>query len=142
MGRYVKNSRIQKADQYAVKLPDGPTTLRPTDPVIGQFRFNTTTNETEVYYNNTWNTFTMQGNVTVVKDTFTGDGSTLVFGPMTYSYTAGEEVLTVVFIENIHQNPNVSYTFNGTTSVTFTSAPPNGHNIIVLHRFASTDYTG
>lgn len=141
MGRYIKNSRIQNADQYVVKLPDGPTTLRPIEAVDGQIRFNTTTNETEVYYNNTWNTFTMQGDVTIVKDTFTGDGSSVIFAPLEFAYEAGEEAQVIVFVENVHQNPGVAYTFNGSKHITFTSAPPNGHTIIVLHRYGSNDYT-
>ena len=142
MGRFIKNANIRGADQYVVRIPYGESTVRPVNPNDGQTRFNTTTGILEVYYNNSWQNFTMVGNTTVVKDTFTGDGSSIVFGAMSYAYSSGEETQPVVFVDNVHQNPNVAYTFNSSFAITFTSPPPSGKTIIVLHNYASTDYTG
>jgi len=142
MGRFIKNANIRGADQYVVRIPYGESTVRPVNPNDGQTRFNTTTGILEVYYNNSWQNFTMVGNTTVVKDTFTGDGSSIVFGAMSYAYSSGEETQPVVFVDNVHQNPNVAYTFDSSFAITFTSPPPSGKTIIVLHNYASTDYTG
>lgn len=141
MGRHLKNTKI-KVGEYTVRLPFGSTTQRPASPVVGQMRYNTTTNAVEIYINGNWRQNTVVGPVTIVKDSFSGDGSTTVFGAMSYSYTASQEAQVLVFIDNVHQNPGVAYTFNGTTNITFTSPPPNGKTIIVLHNYSSTEYIG
>jgi hypothetical protein len=43
-----------------------------------------------------------------------------------------------VFIGGVFQNPGVNYTFGGTTTATFTSPPPFGQAVVILHNFAST----
>ena len=135
MGRHLKNDRIRTAGSGAV-MPFGPTSLRPLTPISGDFRFNTDTNLVEVYYSGVWNTLTREGPVDITKDTFTGDGSTVAF-TMTKSYSAGQETRIIAVVGNIFQNPGVAYTVSGTT-ITFTSAPPFGQTVIVLHGFAST----
>jgi len=135
MGRHLKNDRIRTAGSGAV-MPFGPTSLRPLTPISGDFRFNTDTNLVEVYYSAQWNTLTREGPVNVTKDTFTGDGATTAF-TMTKSYSAGQETRIIVVVGNIFQNPGVAYQVSGTT-ITFTSAPPFGQTVIVLHGYAST----
>ena len=135
MGRHLKNDRIRTAGSGAV-MPFGPTSLRPLTPISGDFRFNTDTNLVEVYYSAQWNTLTREGPVDITKDTFTGDGFTTTF-TMTKSYSPGQETRIIVVVGNIFQNPGVAYTVSGTT-ITFTSAPPFGQTVIVLHGFAST----
>jgi hypothetical protein len=105
-------------------------------PISGDFRFNTDTNLVEVYYSGIWNSLTREGPVDVTKDTFTGDSSTNNF-TLSVSYTAGQEARMIVVIGNVFQNPGVAYTVSGTT-ITFTSPPPFGQTIIVLHGYAST----
>ena len=73
-------------------------------------------------------------NVTITKDSFVGDGSTAVF---TMSITPDNENAIIVFVGNVHQNPGVAYTVSG-ADITFTSAPPDTHTIVVLHGFNST----
>jgi hypothetical protein len=139
MGRHLKNDRIRTAGSGAV-MPFGPTSLRPLTPVSGDFRFNTDTNLVEVYYSSQWNTLTREGLVTITKDTFTGDGATTTF-TMTKSYLPGQETQIIAVVGNIFQNPGVAFTFAGpgsTTQIEFTSAPPFGQTVIVLHGFAST----
>ena len=135
MGRHLKNDRIRTAGSGTV-MPFGPTSLRPLTPISGDFRFNTDTNLVEVYYSAQWNTLTREGPVDITKDTFTGDGFTTTF-TMTKSYSPGQETRIIVVVGNIFQNPGVAYTVSGTT-ITFTSAPPFGQTVIVLHGFAST----
>jgi len=135
MGRHLKNDRIRTAGSGAV-MPFGPTSLRPLTPVSGDFRFNTDTNLVEVYYSGGWNTLTREGPVDVIKDTFTGDNSTTTF-TMSKSYPVGQDTRIIAVVGNIFQNPGVAYQVSGTT-ITFTSAPPFGQTVIVLHGYAST----
>ena len=142
MGRFLKNTEIRQADQYSARVPFGETETRPTSSVTGQFRYNTTLDVLEVYANNAWQFFSMVGQVEIIKDVFVGDNSTVAFSPMSYTYDFGEEAQVMVFIGSVYQNPGASYTFNGTTTITFSEAPPWNHSIVVLHNFASTNYAG
>jgi hypothetical protein len=72
---------------------------------------------------------------TVEKDTFYGDGVKRVFGFMKYSYDSGDELLILVFVGNVFQNPGVAYYVDG-QSIEFTSPPPDGHPIVILHGLA------
>ncbi len=135
MGRFLKNEKIRTAG-YGVVMPYGPTSLRPSAPIPGDFRFNTDTNKMEIYYSGLWNSVTREGPVNITKDTFTGDSSQTNF-TMSVSYSAGQETRIIVVIGNVFQNPGVAYTVSGTT-ITFTSPPPFGQTIIVLHGYAST----
>ena len=64
-----------------------------------------------------------------VKDTFSGDGSTVAF---TLSLPTTTNNVRVV-VENVIQDPTVAYSVSGTT-LTFTSAPPSGtNNIYAVH---------
>jgi len=134
--RSLKNP-VLRTFGYATVMPYGSTALRPTTPVDGEFRFNTETNKMEVYYSSVWNSISKIGQVTITKDTFTGDSSQSLF-TMTKSYSAGEEPKIIVVVGNVFQNPGVAFTVSGTT-LTFTSPPPFGQTVIVLHGFASTD---
>lgn len=139
MGRHLKNDRIKTAG-YAAVLPFGPTSLRPTTPVPGEVRFNTDTNLVEVYYSGQWNTLTREGPVTITKDTFTGDNFSTQF-TMTKNYSPGDETKVIAVVGNIFQNPGVAFNFPGpgsSSQIVFTSAPPFGQTVIVLHGFAST----
>lgn len=136
MGRFLKNPKIPTAG-YGAVLPYGGTALRPSTPVDGDIRFNKDTNLVEVYYSSTWNSISKVGQVTITKDTFTGDSSTTNF-TMTKSYAAGNETKIIAVVGNVFQNPGVAFTVSGFT-ISFTSPPPFGQTIIVLHGFASTD---
>ena len=70
-----------------------------------------------------------------VKDTFSGDGSTVAF---TLSQTSAANEVEV-FVGNVQQEPTIAYSISGTT-LTFTEAPPTGtNNIYVLHRSRTRD---
>ena len=70
-----------------------------------------------------------------VKDTFSGDDSTVAFTLSQTSATNDVEVL----VGNVQQEPTIAYSISGST-LTFTEAPPTGtNNIYVLHRGRTRD---
>ena len=133
MAYFLKNRRLDSAGSTVV-VPSGPTAHRPGDPVNGSIRYNTDTSRFEIYYN-AWKDIAIIGKVNIVKDTFTGDGSTTVY---TMSLSPVSEENIKVFVGNIHQNPGIAYTVSS-TSLTFSSIPPQGQTIEVYHNFDSTD---
>jgi hypothetical protein len=139
MGRHLKNDRLRTAG-FGTVMPTGSTSLRPYAPVDGEFRFNTDNNLVEVYYSNQWNTLTREGPVVITKDTFTGTSLQTQF-TMSKSYAVEANNLqnnkVIVVVGNVFQNPTVAYGVSGSI-LTFTSAPPFGQTIIVLHGYAST----
>lgn len=139
MARYLKNLEINSSS-YSVRLPNGSTALRSQSPVDGQIRYNSDIGEIEAYYGGIWNTFAREGEVVVVKDQFLGTGALSTF-TMSYSYASGREAQALIFVGGVFQNPAVAYTFNGTTTVSFTSPPPLGQQVVVLHNLPSTATT-
>ena len=137
MGRMLKNT-VFKTGSYALGVPTGITAVRPDAPVTGQTRWNTSTTQLEFYDGSAWKNVATQGNVTIVKDSFTGDNTNSVFGPMSYSYNAGQEAQVIAVVNNVLQNPGVGFEFFGNTSIKFTSVPTTSAPIYILHNFAST----
>jgi len=64
-------------------------------------------------------------------DNFTGDGADTTF---TMSQAVSDEDAIIVSISGLVQDGGVDYTVDGTTTLTFTSAPPNTAKILVFHR--------
>ena len=133
IGRLLKNDTIETASS-AITVPTGTAGERPTTPENGQLRYNTSDNVMEMYVNSAWVTVAKVGLVSIVKDTFTGDGSTTAY---TASQSIANDQDVIVHVGNVHQNPGVAYTVSGTT-ITFTSPPPDTHTIIVQHGYNST----
>lgn len=134
MGRSVKYPKID-ATPAGVLIPTGTTAQRPGTPLNGTLRYNTDTSKFELFQNSSWINPTSRGKVTIAKDTFTGDGSTLAY---TLSQTPASETGIQVFVGNVHQNPGASYTVS-TNTLQF-SLPPNiAQTIEVYHGFDSTD---
>ena len=133
MGYFLKN-RALESEGCAITVPLGSTALRPAAPIDGQMRFNTDTTRFEIYYG-AWKDVAILGNVTITKDTFTGDGSTIVY---TMSKVAASDEAIQVYVGNVHQNPGTAYTTSSST-LTFNAIPPNNQTIEVYHGFASTD---
>lgn len=136
MGRYLKNKELKSAS-YSIRMPIGSNAVGPNSPVTGLFRYNQDVENPEVFLKNTWRRILISTDriIDPSKDTFYGDGITTDFGPMRYSYYLGEEVLILVFVGNVFQNPGVAYIIFDTT-ISFTSPPPAGHPIVILHGFA------
>lgn len=147
MGRFVSNREL-KSQSYSIRLPQATSSFPYGNPsVSGEIRYNTTNNQIEYWDGSAWQIIAKVGNSTIVKDSqgaaspgsnlVAADGSRTTF-TMSQSYTSGQEAQVLVYVGNIFQNPGVAYTFNGTTTITFTSPPPLGQTIIILHNFAST----
>lgn len=137
MGRMLKNTEF-KTGSYALGVPVGSSSVGPDSPVTGQTRWNTTTTALEFYNGSNWKQVAYQGNVTIVKDSFTGDNTNQMFGPMSYSYDPGEEAQVIAVVNNVIQNPGVGFEFFGNTSIRFTSTPTSSAPIYILHNYPST----
>ena len=131
MGYYVKNRRLQSGSSGVV-LPAGGAAVRPLAPAFGLIRFNTDTAKIEFFNGISYVTLAATGPVDYTVDSFTGDGSTLVF---TMSVEESLATQIIVFVGSIYQEPGTAYTVNplGGFDITFTSAPPQGEPISVIH---------
>ena len=134
MGRFVKNFSIAEG-HTSIGLPSGPTASQPADANAGSLRYNTTLNSFEFYNGTSWVQVTgaVGGKHTITRDSFTLDGSTLAYTPLSYEPSADQNVL--VYIDGIFQNDS-QYNISGTT-ITLTSIleADNGKTLTVLHGF-------
>lgn len=133
MGRFLKNTELQ-AGSNAIRVPVGNTSTRPEIPVNGQIRFNTDSARFEIYYN-AWKDIAILGTVPISKDSFTGDGVSVTF---TLTQTPSTTKTILVFVGNVHQNPDDAFTLAG-NQITFYNAPPSGQTVVIFHNYASTD---
>ena len=86
---------------------------------------------------------TAKGKATITVDSYTGDGTSTVFGSGTssddssveksLSFTPSADQNVLVFIDGVFQ-PDTSYTVSG-TQITFGSAPGGGTVIKIIHGF-------
>lgn len=104
--------------------------MRPAAPVFGQFRFNTDLGLLEFFNGTVFLPLSSAGSISYTVDGFTGDGSTTVF-TMSEVESAADQI--IVFVGSIYQIPVTNYTVDGSFDITFTSAPPNGVPINVIH---------
>jgi hypothetical protein len=137
MGHMLKNTVVRTGSR-SLGIPQAATTSRPNPAVAGQTQWSTTNSRLEYYNGTSWQGIAHEGNVTITKNTFTTDGTNTNYGPMSYSYTAGQEAQVLVFLATVYQNPGVNYTFLGNTTIKFTSTPTTGQTVLVLHNYAST----
>lgn len=129
MGNWVKN-RLLESGSTSVVVPAGSTAQRPTAPVFGQFRFNTDSANLEFFNGIMFVPLSAAGSISYIVDSFTGDGSTTVF---TMSEVESLATQIIVFVGSIYQDPTTAYTVDGGFDITFTSAPPDGEPISVIH---------
>ena len=115
----------------AFYVPSGTTGNRPTG-VAGAFRYNTTTGAFEGYTDQ-WGDIGGSGATNVSLNEFTGNGSTTAF---TLSADPSTENNTQVYIDGVYQEKG-TYAVSGTT-LTFSTAPPNGTSIEVMAFTASS----
>lgn len=118
-------------------VPSGDSADRPAAPVFGSFRFNTELGTLEFFNGTVFKSVGIAGEVDIVVDSFVGDGSTLTF-TMTVEATDAEQI--IVFVGSIYQQPTATYSITGISNIdiTFTSAPPEGEPINIVHNLAST----
>ncbi len=123
-----------------MQLPLGSSSVGPDVPQDGQIRFNTSNNKVELFFNGVFNQVAKIGSVSINVDEFTGDAIQTVF---TMTQTQADANSILVQIGGVYQQPNINYTVNGTTSITFTSPPPapgvNPNKIVVVHNLNSTN---
>jgi hypothetical protein len=121
---------FEVASTDSMLLPKGTTADRPGTPVAGMFRFNTTTNQQEIYNGTEWSAGT---EFTVIdSETFNGDGSTVAF-------TLADAQTTdscIVSINGVVQLPTTAYGVSSTT-LTFTEAPLSG-DVIEVRKLTTT----
>lgn len=139
MGRYLKNTQLL-GGSYAIQLPIGSNSIGPDSPIDGQFRFNSSTSKIEFFLDGSWKQVAKIGSVPITVDEFTGDAILTTF---TMSKVESDANSILVQIGGVYQQPNVNYTVNGTTTITFLSPPPapgiNPNKIVVVHDLNSTN---
>lgn len=118
---------IQLDGTESLGVPSGTTAQRPSVPAAGMFRYNTTDGKFEGYTTE-WGEIGGGELSNIYIDTFTGDGSTVAF---TASQSIDTENNTQIYIDGVYQ-AKANYSTSGTT-VTFTTAPPNGTAIEMIH---------
>jgi len=124
-------------------VPKGTTAERPTAQE-GVIRYNTDTSKYEVSQDgSTWTALrTEQSAREVFKEQFTGDGSTVTFGPVGWGSsapTAAENL--IVYIDGVMQEPDQNYTADGSTaSITITEgdAPHAGARVVIINGLAES----
>lgn len=140
MGRYIKNTQLHTGS-YSIRMPYAPAAVGPNAPVDGLVKYNSTINKMQYYSQGAWRNFALEGRVDLLKDTYTGDGTTRAFGPLSVTYSAsGDELYILVFIGNVFQNPGVAYQLINDT-VTFTGPPGADQPIVIIHGLGSTTIT-
>ena len=141
MARLLKNTVFSGA-AYALGVPIGTSSIGPSNPANAQVRFNTTTNRLEFYANITgtpgWNAIAREGNVSIARDNFTGNGVRAQFWPLSSIFSSGDENKVLVHVGTVYQIPVTNYTFNGTGNIIFGSPPSNGAAVTIISGFAST----
>ena len=129
MGNWIKN-RFLESGSTSVVMPTGSSATRPDTPVFGQFRFNTDMGLVEFFNGIVWNTLSTSGSISYTVDGFTGDGVTTIF-TMSAIESTPEQI--IVFVGSVYQIPTTNYSVNGGYDITFSSAPPLGLPINVIH---------
>tara|TARA_R110000868_G_C10863479_1_gene761699 strand:- start:367 stop:801 length:435 start_codon:yes stop_codon:yes gene_type:complete len=141
MGRYIKKiETMGGSNALAIQIPTSSNSVGPQVVDDGMLRWNTDNRRIEFWYENAWLTVAKVGSVGIEVNEFTGDNSTQTF---TMSQAESDANGVIVQIGGVYQQPNVNYTMNGSTTITFTSAPPapgvNPNKIVVVHNINSTD---
>lgn len=129
MGYFVKNRRLQSGSSGVV-LPAGGSAVRPLAPEFGMIRYNTDLAAVEYFNGIQFIELSQAGSINYTVDSFTGNGVTTTF-TMSIQESSASEI--IVFVGSIYQAPTTAYTVNGTFDITFTSAPPDGEPINVIH---------
>jgi len=129
MGYFLKNRKFQSGSSGMV-IPTGSSATRPDSPVFGLMRYNTDIGSIEFFNGTIFQAFATAGGITYTVDTFTGDGVTDVF-TMSQAESNAQEI--IVFVGNLYQIPVTNYTVDGSVDITFTSIPPDGVPINVIH---------
>lgn len=131
--RLPKGSTSQRPDLVNVRTPNGPN---------GFIRYNTDTNSIEGYIDGVWQVIAAPGATSITKQTLgPGDGSTIVFGPLTINPPSENSI--IVLVENVMQisdtNFNLLYNYQSTgeTWIEFTSSVPFDKYITIFFGYST-----
>lgn len=133
-------------------MPKGIQSQRPVTPLTGMMRYNTTTDEVEVYQGTsaTWRAIRYKEATQITIQTLgVGDNVETVFGPLSptpptivQSGTTWSGANILVIVENVIQIFNTNYTISVNpigkptgSYVLFDSSVPTGKAVTVLHGF-------
>ena len=145
MGRMIKNATPRTAS-HAIQLPIGTNSIGPDYNVNGQTRWNTTTNRFEYYTGNaivgSWQQVAHEGFANLIVDTFiVSNVNQLSYGPLSTTYTGGQEKRLLVHLGGVYRIPGVHYTCNGTANIAFGAGNLNsysGATVAVVEGLGST----
>lgn len=126
MARHLSKVHFDTND--AIELPVGTTAQRPSSPVAGMFRYNSTDGQFEGYTTEWGAIAGGGGSVEVEKNIYTGDGSDVTFDTTS---TISSENNIQVYLDGVYQSKD-NYTTSGNT-VTFSTAPPNNVSVELIH---------
>ena len=131
MGTFLKNRKLLSGSSGVV-LPSGGTALRPDNPIFGLIRYNTDSGLIEYFNGTIFVSLAAGGGVGYTVDNFTGDGVTSTF---VMSIIVSDPTQIIVFVGSVYQIATTNYTVGGpgNYNITFTSPPPNGLPINVIH---------
>ena len=124
--RAIYDSRVALTTSNDLTLADSRTMILPksnssvSSPTVGQMRYNTTSNEVEVFQGvgggATWRTLRFKESTQINRENYTGDGESTIFGPLTYqpptvvqsgATWTGNNLLVIV--GNVFQVENTNY---------------------------------
>jgi hypothetical protein len=129
MGYFLKNRQFQSGSTGMV-IPTGSSATRPDAPVFGLMRYNTDIGLIEFFNGSIFQSVASAGGVSYTVDTFAGDGTTVAFN-MSVAVSQADEI--IVFVGSLYQIPVTNYIVDGSVTITFASAPPDGVPINVIH---------
>lgn len=143
---YTSTGEIILDSTNVMLVPKGDTSERPFYFVEGHLRYNTDTEEFEVFQGGAWRNLRFKEpnrNPGIVRQTFSGaDGIIRDFGPLNsgdpdYPIPAAAQNI-LVFVENVYQIPNTNYELKqlaGGWFLRFGTAVPYGKDVTVIHNF-------
>lgn len=137
-------------------MPKGTTAERPVNPETGMMRYNTSTNQVEVYQGTSasWRSIRYKEATQILRENYTGDGVNTVFGPLSPqpptivesgASWSGDNLF--VFVGNVYQIFGTNYEIkdgailgspyiSGQKYIQFTSSVPLSEApIVILHGF-------
>lgn len=143
------DGRVVLGTTNSVLMPKGADADRPASPVNGHVRYNTDSNELEVYQDSAWRKVAYKEPTGIVQqDLGNGDDVEVYFGPLNsgntdYPYpelSAPQNIM--VFVENVYQISTTNYILEDNPSgktagryVKFDAPVPIGKPVTVLHGF-------
>lgn len=114
----------------SIRVPDGTTAERPSSPVAGMFRYNTTDAQFEGYTTE-WGAIAGSGGgaSSVQRRTHSADGNTLAFA---IGQSITDENNVFVYIDGVYQEKNTFSVSGSTLTFGTGNEPPNGTTVEII----------